>query len=117
MQMYGCSIPHKLSDVEALLYVQEAQFDKFRQELAATLCLPILLTQANKKIILEEPTREVLEEVTGLVEVMVVVEEELLLEIIQLVNCVASMVTLFPLVGIGLMRISCLRTQQMINLD
>src|SRR4051812_48064070 len=36
MQMYGCPIPPTLCDVEALLYVQEAQLDKFRQELAAT---------------------------------------------------------------------------------
>src|SRR3954468_23417458 len=36
MQMYGCPVPPTLCDVEALLYVQEAQLDKFRQELAAS---------------------------------------------------------------------------------
>src|SRR3954470_9683143 len=35
MQMYGSPTTLNLCDVKALLYVQEAQLDKFRQELAA----------------------------------------------------------------------------------
>jgi histone deacetylase 1/2 len=34
MQMYGCPIPPSLCDVEALLYVQEAQLEKYCQELS-----------------------------------------------------------------------------------
>ncbi|KAI5447130.1 hypothetical protein KIW84_014834 [Lathyrus oleraceus] len=33
MHNYGCTTPPTLCDVEALLYVQEAQIDKFRQEM------------------------------------------------------------------------------------
>lgn len=36
IRLYGCLVPPTLCDVEELLYVQEAQLDKFRQELVAT---------------------------------------------------------------------------------
>lgn len=43
--MYGAHEPHSLYDVEALLYVQEAQLDKFRQELAIS---PVSTNVANE---------------------------------------------------------------------
>lgn len=36
MHMYGCPITHTLCEVEALLYLQEAQLDKFHQELVTS---------------------------------------------------------------------------------
>lgn len=48
MQMYGCPTPPTLCDVEALLYVQEAQLDKFRLELA-TYVAPISQEENNSR--------------------------------------------------------------------
>lgn len=36
MQMYGYQTPHTLCDVKALMYMQEARLDKFRQEFATS---------------------------------------------------------------------------------
>lgn len=36
MDMYGCPTPHTMCDVKALLYVKDAQLEKFREELVTS---------------------------------------------------------------------------------
>ena len=48
MQMYGNPEPITLFDVEFILYVREAQLEKFMQELAILVSLQMWLTEINK---------------------------------------------------------------------